>query len=401
MTPFKNIQHIFKISFFILLFLGCNQKNDSKSVKISDLIESDGSLSQKIILLARQMNISFKDSSSNESLPSPNIILGNRSTEEFTNLIQGRNPTYPSFSLRQTGKERWQMSTSANVNKNSSPDLIRFEPTMEQASQILHTIIEPAQNTPQEQHNLGMGVEQLPTQHNYEHILILGSSYQNFEQRLNQLKRTLQFAEQTPDFDPKKVTIFLISGIRSLTLNELEALNRLETLYKSAPEGSKEYAVLQKIIKAKEVKNEYEMHDAQLSAFALQISPGYVYDFVNEKSIAEGQVRSSTESTIAQYVKNEIAKDPDNWNKKNILLISTHIFGLYQKLIAELVLRTGSQRHKNSPYLGSVQVSACALNKQEHDHFALTQQVAIATDNLSRLFYEISNYKRIFGEYPK
>lgn len=395
----KSIHNILKISAFILLFLGCDHKKDLQSIEIKDLIERDGTVSNKIINLAHQMNISFKDPASSQPLASTGIVLENKSAEEFTALIQGRHPAYPHFSLRQAGKERWQMST--NSTGVSSSDQIRFYPTTEQTSQLLHTILAPAQDNTKDDCNLGMGIEQLPNQHNYEHVLLLGSTYQNFEQRLVQLKKTLQLAEQAPGFDPKKVTIFLISGIRALRPDELQLLSQLESQYQSAEEGSKEYIVLQKIIRAKETKNEYEMHDAQLADFALTISPDYVYDFANEKNIAEGQVRSSTESTIDQYIKDQIVKDPENWNQKNLLLISTHIFGLYQKLITERVLRSGSLMHKNLPYVGSVQVSSCALESNESDHFDLSQKLAIATDNLSRLFYEIVSYKKAFGEYPQ
>ncbi len=398
MFPHKSIHNILKISAFILLFLGCDHKNDLQSIEIKDLIKHDGSLSDKIINLAHQMNISFKDPTSSQPLASTGIVLENKSAEEFTDLVQGRHPAYPHFSLRQTGKERWQMST--NPTDVSSSDQIRFSPTTEQALQLLHTILAPAQDNTKDACNLGMGIEQLPNQHNYEHVLLLGSTYQNFSQRLVQLKKTLQLAEQAPGFDPKKVTIFLISGIRSLLPDELEALNQLESQYHSAIKGSKEHVILQKIIKAKETKNEFEMHDAQLADFALTISPDYVYDFANEKSIAEGQARSSTESTIAQYIKDQIVKNPKHWNQKNLLLISTHIFGLYQKLITKRVLKSGSLMHKNLPYLGSVQVSSCALESNESDHLDIFQKLAIATDNLSRIFYEIVNYKKAFGEYP-
>lgn len=342
---------------FSLLCVGvlCKSMTPASSLGVKDLILSNGIITETMVEILGQAGIRIKGRKPKANWPAMIIEIESASCEKVTRLIQGKDPRYPDYMWRAIpGVERWEMSSQhANVNMHA----------------IMNLMLKTEDNGVK---GFNMGAPTYPKDSIYTDILLLGSTIGDFDKRmgcLNNLydKKMLHSNEATK--------MYILTGKRSLNAEEkkfLEQLNTLEAL---------------NVLKADCEKNALEWCYHRLKNHEIAKREMIVIDDANPTG-----PRASTQSTLALFFEQNKAQKANIKNKK-LLIVSSHIFALYQYLITK---RVAFEQGFN----GEIDVCASPLVESERNAYSDNMKLAMLLDNLARIFYEICQYKEKTGRYP-
>lgn len=338
----------------VIFVVSCQEnKNESypHSTQVSDLIHKDGAVTDTVIEILGQAGVRVKGIPARKGWPAMVAELDSPSCENVKNLIQGKDPRYPSYSwFAKPGVERWEMS---------------YEKKEINAVKLIALILTPMVDGVK---GLNMGAPTYPESRTFSDILLLGSTLGDFTSRVSFLNTLIREERIKSDL----TSIYILTGKRSLNQSEKEILTKrgtadaLNVLVSDSERAGMEW-----------IYNTFEKD----SIFAAL--PTITIDDSHPKGM-----RATTESTLTLFFKQtSMSKD------KRILGVSTHIFALYQYLILKRVaFQNGFEGH--------VEICASALRGSERDAYPDSKKLAMLLDNLSRIFYEICLYKEKTGKYP-
>lgn len=316
---------------------------------VSDLINEDGSVTETVIEILGHAGVRIEGAPEKEEWPPERAQLNSTACEEVTTLIQGRNSLYPSYSWMRPGdKERWSLSCDLpQANSSKILDLV-FESSVSAFK------------------GLNMGSASYPISKDFDGILYLGATLGVFEERVKALNLLIDLKEI--NIKVPSTRLYILSGKRRF--NEKE----------------KGYLLSQNNKNLLEVDNESEgmvwVFHNHSHPFLKSINIEVIDDKFPEEE------RATTKSTAELFFREIKPKDSERY-----LLVSSHMFTLYQYLII-----------KRTAYLEGyegVHFEMCSHARKAHDSSSNLQSlVAQVLDNLSRIFYEISEYKKLTGDYP-
>ena len=347
----RTIKKVLPIVLMLIVVAGLGTKTDVHATQVSDLIHTDGTVTDTMIEILGQTGVRIKGLPADPSWPAMVAEIDSPSCENVKNLIQGKDSRYPTYSWRaQIGVERWDMECNhKGVN----------------TQRLLDLILTPAVAGVK---GLNMGAVTYPKSDSYSKILLLGSTLGDFKSRVAFLNTIV--SEERVKLD--STTVYILTGKRSFNDAEKKFLtsdgtpDALRVLNADLEKVGVEwlYALCQK--------------DARLAA----LTPITVDD-ANPVG-----VRAATETTLALFFKQEsVSQD------QKLLGVSTHIFALYQYLIFKRIAF-------KSGFKGQVEICAPALVGSDRDSYSMDRKLAMLLDNLSRIFYEICLYKEMSGAYP-
>lgn len=348
------------IAFCVCLFLSSQAfvlKADA--VNVNDLIDSDGLVTEIMIEVLGQTGVRIKGHEPKVYWPQMVAELASASCEDVMILIQGKDQKYPNYTwMAPIGVERWNMKMPFEAN----------------AQTLFNLILNSNSNGMK---GLNMGVETLPKTENTDDVLLLGSTLGDFEQRVNFLnKLTDVTTENKAILKLIPVTqIYILTGKRDFNEPEKKLLTSINT-----PEA---LAVLTENRETEGLKWQY----ARTISPSLAAKEAITIDDANPVG-----VRATTQSTLIEYFK-AIAPTKEIWAQKKVLILSSHIFALYQYLITKRVAY-------DVGFKGEIDVCASALCESERNNYPDNVKLAMLLDNLSRIFYEICQYKQKTGHYP-
>lgn len=345
-----------KIIFFVavIFVVSCKENKDeprARSTQVNDLIHEDGTITDTMTEILGQAGVRIKGKTAKSDWPEMIAELDSPNCENVKNLIQGKDPRYPSYSwFAKPGVERWDMT---------------YDGKTKDIKKLLNIILlEKVGNIK----GLNMGAPTHPTSSSFSSIFLLGSTLGDFQSRVNFLNKLVQ--EHKLKLDSS--TVYILTGKRSFNDVEKAMLTK---------NGSVEALNVLKADSEK-VGLEWVYGQSQKDA-ALNVLPVKVINDACPKGI-----RATTESAATLLFSQTAIP-----NDKKILGVSTHIFALYQYLILKRVAFQNG-------FTGELEMCAPALHGSERNAYPDAKKLAMLLDNIARIFYEICLYKSITGKYP-
>ncbi|MDP3372432.1 MAG: hypothetical protein Q8S21_06070 [Candidatus Paracaedibacteraceae bacterium] len=342
--------------YFLLIAIIYQSITPVSALAVKDLILSNGLITETMVEILGQAGVRIKGRKPKANWPAMMIELESSSCKDVTRLIQGKAPHHPNYSWRATPDiERWEMSAK-------NPNTVNMQA-------IMDLILKPKNNGVK---GLNMGAETNPKRSTYSQILLLGSTIGDFNKRigfLNNLcdKDALHLDEATK--------MYILTGKRSFNAQEKVFLQQLNT-----PDALN-------ILNSDCERNAMEWCYKTIKTPKLSKQEMIIIDDANPTG-----PRASTQSTLALFFDHDKANKKD-WKHKKILLVSSHIFALYQYLIAKRVAF-------DQGFDGEIDVCAGSLADSERNAYPDNTKLAMLLDNLARIFYEICQYKEVTGKYP-
>ncbi len=156
------------VMFFVVSCQESNNESRLHATQVSDLIHKDGTVTDAVIEILGQAGVRIKGVPVKKDWPAMVAELDSSSCENVKNLIQGKDPRYPSYSwFAKPGVERWDMSYEKN--EINTPKLIAL---------ILQPLVDGVKG-------LNMGSATYPKSNSSSEILLLGSTLGDFASRVS------------------------------------------------------------------------------------------------------------------------------------------------------------------------------------------------------------------------
>ena len=324
-----------------MLLLICVLSVSAHAITVRNLVNQDGTVTKPVIEILGQAGVRIKGAEANPEWPPMQAELDSADCQKVSDLLQGQDTRYPSYSwFRGNKTERWDM-------KYELPDA--------NLKKILALVLEFG--------GLDMGASVSPASKAFDGVILLGTTLGDFKQRV-------QFLNELIDVHQVKIGgIYILTGKREFNEQEKKLLQSQDATGLLLINNEKE---------GMEWILNHEKSNALLKFTLIVIDDA-----------SPTGMRATTESTVKLFF--DKVKPSDG---KRYLAVSSHIFTLYQYLILKRV--AFEKGYKNV----SFEIGGTSLQSSERNSLPPEVKLAIALDNLARIFYEICQYKTLTGEYP-